>query len=197
MVSSPVFLKIRAIAFSLIVSTSLLWIVLLCLYINMQWADADPSEHPLIAIMLLMHTLTLVILLLLLILPFRHWLDCARIGFLILIHISVAAAFVYWNPTYQCPTTSPDAEGVCRLLNLYILIASWVNPVLLIIYAAGLALAIVRSSGENKLPLLTERESILPIMRPALDYNPRLLSYPYPAQKPGTVLVKVPPACYI
>lgn len=59
----------------------------------------------------------------------------------------VAGAFTFWNPQFHCPTFSechfifqlwvnllhapaPDSEGVCHLLNLYILVASWIIPVL-------------------------------------------------------------------
>ncbi|KAJ7470653.1 regulator of Vps4 activity in the MVB pathway-domain-containing protein [Mycena latifolia] len=93
--------------------------------------------------MLLTDTLTLIMLLVLLILEFRAWLDAARMLFLMLAHIGIAAAFAFWNPSFHCPTSTPDSEGVCRLLNLYILVASWIIPVLLIIYAAGLALAML------------------------------------------------------
>ncbi|KAJ6630678.1 hypothetical protein B0H10DRAFT_1982325 [Mycena sp. CBHHK59/15] len=185
MVSSPVFLRIRAIAFSLIMAISFLWIILLCLYMYIQWDVTDSSERPTIAVMLLTNTLTLIILLILLILPFRPWLDAARFLFLILAHIGVAATFAFWNPRFHCPTSTADAEGVCRLLNLYILIASWIIPVLLIAYASGLALAMARSSPQNKLPPM-ERESILPMMRPALDSDARVLSLTYPTLECGS-----------
>ncbi|KAJ7452535.1 hypothetical protein B0H11DRAFT_2073881 [Mycena galericulata] len=166
MVSSPLFLKIRAIAFSLILCISLLWVTLLSVYMYFEWDVTDSDERPIIAVMLLTDTLTIILLLVLLILPFRAWLDAARFLFLLLAHIGIAATFAFWNPKFHCPTSSPDLEGVCRLLNLYILVASWVIPVLLIIYSSGLALFMVRSSPQNTMPLM-ERDSILPMMHPS------------------------------
>ncbi|KAJ7156093.1 regulator of Vps4 activity in the MVB pathway-domain-containing protein [Mycena crocata] len=181
MVSSPFFLKIRAIAFSLILFISLLWIVLLSVYLYFEWDTTDAAERPIIAVMLVTNTLTMIMLLILLILPFRPWLDAARFLSLLLAHIGIAGAFAFWNPQFHCPTTTPDAEGVCRLLNLYILVASWVIPVLLVIYAAGLTLAMVRSSRRQNVLPPTDRESILPMMRPYGDS--RVLSYSFRAEK--------------
>ncbi len=63
--------------------------------------------------------------------------------------IGTAIGFALRNPTYQCPEDSeyfrifpesipvfiavcsaPDDNGVCRLLNMYILLGSWVIPAL-------------------------------------------------------------------
>ncbi|KAJ6596780.1 hypothetical protein DFH09DRAFT_1132699 [Mycena vulgaris] len=173
---SPLFLKTRAIAFCLIIFFSLLWFTLLCVFLFYEWDTSDPAEHPIVAVMLLTDAFTLILLLILLILPFRPWLDAARFLFLMLAHTGIAGAFTFWNPSFRCPASTPDSEGVCRLLNLYILVASWVIPVLLIMYATGLAVAMVHSSPQNNAPIL-ERESILPMMRPALDGASRALSY--------------------
>jgi hypothetical protein len=78
---------------------------------------------------------------------FRTWLDGARLLLLLICHIGVAASFVVWNPTIPCPDDSespphcdsilslrsiqaPDDRRVCQLLNVYIIIASWVPPLL-------------------------------------------------------------------
>ncbi|KAK7014962.1 hypothetical protein R3P38DRAFT_3276769 [Favolaschia claudopus] len=165
MISSLLFLKARAIAFSLIIFTCLVWIVLLSVYMYIGWDTlSDPAEHPIIALMLFIDAMTMVVLLVLLVLPFREWLDAARFFFLMIAQTGVAIAFAYWNPKFRCPTSNPDSEGVCRLLNVYILIASWVIPTLLVFYACGLAYAMKRCSRP---PPMMERDSILPIMRPS------------------------------
>ncbi|KAF8212359.1 hypothetical protein K438DRAFT_1806402 [Mycena galopus ATCC 62051] len=183
MISSPRFLKARAIAFSLIMLTSFVFCALLCVYMYVGWNTLSATaEHPILALMLLIDAGTVILLLILLILPFREWLDAARFLLLGFAHIGVASVFAYWNPKFNCPTSTQDSGGVCRLLNLYILIASWIIPVLLIAYVSGLAYAMVRSSRQPVLPM-TERESILPMMRPASDGNSRALSYSPPTRK--------------
>jgi len=46
--------------------------------------------------------------------------------------------FTYWNPKFQCPEQTADSQGVCQLINMYILLANWVNPGLLITYSCCL-----------------------------------------------------------
>lgn len=76
---------------------------------------------------------------------FRTWLDGARLFLLLICHIGIAASFVVWSPTIPCPDDSeslrycecifslrnvqaPDDQRICQLLNVYILMASWVPP---------------------------------------------------------------------
>lgn len=79
---------------------------------------------------------------------FRTWLDAARLFLLLICHIGTATSFTIWNPTISCPDDSgsschysdlfvfltdipaPDSRGVCQLLNVYIIMASWVPPLL-------------------------------------------------------------------
>ena len=42
----------------------------------------------------------------------------------------VAAVYAAWAPNIQCSSSNGDEEGVCELVNTYILIAAWIIPVL-------------------------------------------------------------------
>ncbi|KAJ3854668.1 hypothetical protein EV368DRAFT_80398 [Lentinula lateritia] len=168
---SSVFLKARAITFSLISLISFIWVVVLCVDIFIQWNALGTSEKSFLVIMLLSNTLTLVLLLVLLILPFRPWLDGARLMLLLITHVGIASSFVVWNAKFTCPTKTADEEGVCRLLNIYILIANWIIPAALVAYALGLAVMLYKrrkfraasSDLESSKPRQS-RQSILPIM---------------------------------
>jgi len=81
-------------------------------------------------------------------LEFKAWLDAARVLFLLVAHLGVAAAFAHWSPRFTClrqgkcsqPGGSirrsdimglaPDDQAVCRLVILYILVISWILPIL-------------------------------------------------------------------
>ncbi|KAJ3935263.1 MAG: hypothetical protein NXY57DRAFT_972684 [Lentinula lateritia] len=170
---SSVFLKARAITFSLISLISFIWVVVLCVDIFIQWNALGSSEKTFLVIMLLSNTLTLVLLLVLLILPFRPWLDGARLMLLLITHVGIASSFVAWNAKFSCPTKTADEEGVCRLLNIYILIANWIIPAALVVYALGLTVMLYKrrklraasSDLESSKPRQS-RQSILPIMNP-------------------------------
>jgi len=198
---SPVFQRARAIAFSCISFTSLLWIILLCLEIFWHWDLSDHSERSLILVMLLTNTTTVIMLPVLILLPFRPWLDAVRFMFLLVAHIGTAAVFAYWNPKFGCPTQIPDQEGLCKLLHMYILIGSWVNPALLMAYAFGLALMVYRRSRQDTIMVQSKtnlkndeesrirRQSILPVMQPdVVQQSPSTIVPPNASKMPVRTL---------
>jgi len=143
---SPTFMKARVVAFSCILLTSLLWALLLCLFVFFRWEVSSSLQRSLVVIMLCTNAITVVMVPLLLLLQFRVWLDVARLLLLLVLHIGSAAAFSYCNAYFTCTNQTPDQEGVCTLINIYILLASWVIPVLLLLYAAGLGYMLYRRS---------------------------------------------------
>ncbi|EPQ58198.1 hypothetical protein GLOTRDRAFT_110068 [Gloeophyllum trabeum ATCC 11539] len=169
--SSPVFLRVRGIAFTIVSFTSLVWIVLLCLEIFLRWDVSDPQQRSFAVLLLIVNTITIVMLPLLILTRFRVWLDAARLLFLLMAHIGVAVAYVAWTPKFHCPDQTPDQQGVCMLVNMYILIASWVNPAFLLTYAAFLIIMVLRSplpldaepTPEDDLEKAKGRASTLPL----------------------------------
>jgi len=94
----------------------------------------------------------------LLLAKFRTWLDGARLLLLLVCHLGMATAFVAWVPTIPCPDDTPDDLGVCQLINVYIIAASWVPPFLLILYGVGLAIYTWRYASRPRGPLLADDE---------------------------------------
>jgi len=138
MKSSPTFLKWRASAFACISFVSLLWIILLCIVVFERWSLLDPVEKGIFAVLLITNIINVFMLPILILCQFRPWLDAARMLFLLLANIGIAAFFTYWNPKFRCPEQTADSAGVCQLINLYILLANWVNPGFLIVYSCCL-----------------------------------------------------------
>jgi hypothetical protein len=126
---------------------------------------------------------------------FRTWLDGARLLLLLICHIGLAASFIIWNTTNPCPDDSelschfggifpltyvqaPDSRGVCQLINVYLIIASWVPPLLrgytgfklpflhliriseVILYGLGLATYAWRITSMPRGPLSAEAGSV-------------------------------------
>ncbi|KAH9997335.1 hypothetical protein BJV77DRAFT_77846 [Russula vinacea] len=104
-----------------------------------------------------------------LLVKFRIWLDAARLFLLLVCHIGMAASFTIWSSTTSCPDDTPDSRGVCQLLNVYIIMASWVPPLLFILYGIGLATYAWRFASRPK-QLLADEETG--------DIQPSLLSDP-------------------
>ncbi|KAL1745656.1 hypothetical protein HDZ31DRAFT_36056 [Schizophyllum fasciatum] len=134
---SPTFLRIRVIAFSLIAFLSFLWAIFYTLDMYWLFDGMKAPERILISLMLLNSAATCIILLVLITREFRPWLDAARILLLFATHICSAVGYTLWYPTYVCPVTK--LADMCRMFNLYILVINWVDIVLLLIYAWGLA----------------------------------------------------------
>jgi len=172
----PTFLKARVVAFSCILFTSLLWVVLLSVVAFWRW-DLTPSlERSLIIILLCTNLVTMITVPLLLLLQFRVWLDVARLLFLLVAHVGSAAAFAYCNSFFTCPNQTTDQEGACRFVNMCILLACWVNPFWLFCYAAGLSYLLYCRSSQPTQSLQFEkvedeeaslgRVATLPIIQP-------------------------------
>ncbi|KAI4524366.1 hypothetical protein K523DRAFT_260032 [Schizophyllum commune Tattone D] len=134
---SPTFLRIRVIAFSLIAFLSFLWAIFYTLDMYWLFDGMKAPERILISLMLLNSSATCIMLLVLITREFRPWLDAARILLLFTTHICSAVGYSLWYPSYVCPAAK--SADMCRMFNLYILVINWVDIVLLLIYAGGLA----------------------------------------------------------
>ncbi|KAF9448343.1 hypothetical protein P691DRAFT_775467 [Macrolepiota fuliginosa MF-IS2] len=178
---SPSFLRFRTIAFSCANFLSFVWVILYSVVAFLQWDLMDSSERALLAVMLIANVITVMTLLVLLLLEFRVWLDVARICSLLVAQIGTAGAFVYWRPQFRCEEKLGDQQGVCDMISFYILISSWIVPILLLSYLGGLAFRSHRrrsvqctptSDTEKAYPILKDdlnlpnssRPSLLPIM---------------------------------
>ncbi|OBZ75304.1 hypothetical protein A0H81_04149 [Grifola frondosa] len=165
---SPVFFKIRNVAFACIIAVSLVWAILLCVEISTRYDVSDPSQRNLVGVLIFINAVTSIMLPILLIAEFRAWLDAARLVFLLLVHVGTAALFTAWNPGFTCPNQTGDAVGVCQLINMYILLGSWVIPAMLVWYSAVLGVMFYLRSRYPVPPKMPEkRESELPMMLPS------------------------------
>ncbi|KAI0277677.1 hypothetical protein BGY98DRAFT_978166 [Russula aff. rugulosa BPL654] len=155
---SPLFLKLRLIGFSLTTLVCLILVILLSCMLFLRWDVSSLSERSFLFLFLGVDSFTVIMLPILLLVKFRIWLDAARLLLLLLCHIGIASSFVICNPTIPCPDDTPDSSHVCQLLNIYIIMASWVPPLLLIIYGIGLATYAWRYATKPKQLLVDDLE---------------------------------------
>ncbi|KAJ3474488.1 hypothetical protein NLI96_g12431 [Meripilus lineatus] len=139
----PIFRRLRTTAFCCIIGVSFVWTILFCVDLFIRWDNSDIAQRNLVVVLVIVNAITVVILPILLIVRFRAWLDAIRLIFLIFAHGATALAYTLWFPFVQCPNaTSADQVAVCRVFSMFILIASWINPGLLLAYAICLAVAV-------------------------------------------------------
>ncbi|EMD38439.1 hypothetical protein CERSUDRAFT_64702 [Gelatoporia subvermispora B] len=158
------------VAFALIILVSLVWITLLSVEISVRWDISDPSQRSLVGVLIIVNSITTIMLPSLVIAEFRIWLDAARLLFLLLIHIGTAALYSSWNAGFRCPDQNLDAQGVCRLIDMYILIGTWVIPAMLLAYSSWSALVYYKYPQCLEAMIFSDRrESVLPIMSPSME----------------------------
>jgi len=141
---SPLFLKLRACAFGTISLISFTWITLLCVVAYTRFTLSSRPEQTFIVVLLLINLLTVTLLPVMILLRFRSWLDAVRMLTLLTCHIGIAVTYAVWVPNLPCSSSNGDETGVCELVNAYILIGTWVIPVLLVVYCCCLALMVYR-----------------------------------------------------
>lgn len=173
----PAFSRLRTIAFSCIMIVSFVWTVLLFVELYLRWTVSDSLQRGMVVVLSVINAGTVILLIVLIILPFRVWLDTARLALLIVAHGGTAVGFTIWSPKFTCPSaTTTDEDATCRLLNLYILLGSWVVPGLLLVYAACLSTAYTvyrkrmdaAATGQyiDEEKAAASRGSVLPFMHP-------------------------------
>jgi len=138
--------------FSLTTLICLLWVILLSCTLFTRWDVSSQTERSFLMLFLGIDALTMIMLPILLLVKFRTWLDGARLLLLLVCHIGIALSFAVWYPTISCPDDTPDDRGICQLLNVYIIMSSWVPPLLLILYGVCLALYTWRTASRPREP---------------------------------------------
>ncbi|KAI0724057.1 hypothetical protein C8T65DRAFT_93929 [Cerioporus squamosus] len=135
---SPGFKRVRTSIFSLTLFLSLAWLSFLCVEKFMLEDSSDPNQKGLVWVLIVANFITVLMMPILLLLEFKHYVDAARMGLLLVLHIGPSAFFVAWRPGFSCPTT-PSKHELCQNVNLAIMIGNWIVPALLVFYSGFLA----------------------------------------------------------
>lgn len=152
---SPVFLQCRTVAFGSISFFSFLWIIFLCVIVFLHWEGVDRPQQSFMAVMLILHTLTIIMFIFLIVKAFRPWLDAARCFLGLVAHIGIAGAYSHWTPSFQCRQAGADS-GACFTRIVFTIVSSWVIPVLLIAYSICLVVMIYRLKRGEKVGVFQE-----------------------------------------
>lgn len=164
---TAIFFKIRAIIFASTMIISLVWTTLLCVNASVRYEVSASTERTLVFILILVNAVTAVLLPALLIVAFRAWLDGARLLFLLICHIGSAGVFTAWYTSYTCPDPSPNEESSCEMINVAIVICSWIIPLILMAYAGFLGAMYMLHF--RHLDSERRRSADLPMMLPPTD----------------------------
>jgi len=173
-------MKLRTGTFCCMTLVSLTWLVLLSIELFLRWDVSDPAQRSLTVMLVLINTITVILLPALLIVQFRAWLDVARMLLLLFGHFGPAIAFTIGNKRFTCPDDTPDDNGVCQLVNLYILLGSWVIPALLLVYSACFGIYLYRNRQSQGCPQTAKRFDIEEAVTPTVAELPIMPPPPPP-----------------
>lgn len=167
MISYAVFVRLRVMAFAVIMLFSILWTILLCVESFMHWDAPDSMQRNLLALLIVANALSAIFLPPLLAVRFKAWVDVVPLLMLFLAH--AGAAVIYALCFSQLTCSSEGAGSRCGVVNILILVFSWLQPILLLSYLVGLAILTVRRRRNPQSPELFEKRlSELPMMRPPI-----------------------------
>lgn len=102
------------------------------------------AQRNYILVMLLSHSAGAIVLLILLIIPFRPWLDGARVMFVLFCELGTAAAF---SISYSGLVCNPPDARQCKIITQHVLIVSWIVPFLLLLYVLTLWIFVWKKSS--------------------------------------------------
>ncbi|KAI9574169.1 hypothetical protein HD554DRAFT_2045019 [Boletus coccyginus] len=161
MESFPLFFRIRTVTFTIIMLFSFLWLVLLSVEMFARWSVSDEISHSLMILFFLTNTTTLILLPILILVPFRVWLDAARLLLLLVLQAGSAVANTYWTSA---------GIGVCQVIDVYTMLACWIVPAILVFYSTYFAVVVYLQS---RIPVVVEpnRSGVDPEMGPSDSHS--------------------------
>lgn len=132
------FRRARIIVFSVLVLLCLAWSAMFVVLLVREWSHFDLSQHAVMLSLAAIHGFTSLLLYLMIIVYFRLWLDFARAGLLLVLHLGSAILFTLFGPQLPCVNLGPEA--VCRRFNFVIWVGCWVIAALVLGYTASLCI---------------------------------------------------------
>ncbi|KAI9065131.1 hypothetical protein FKP32DRAFT_1568527 [Trametes sanguinea] len=173
------FRKVRRVVFAFIAIASLIWSVILSLYLSKEWLHSTVLQRAIILALISVNALTSLLLYLMIVVVFRMWKELLRMLFLLAIHIAPAVLFTLYGITFSCQIF--DSMNTCKLVDLIFLASTWSITGLLLGYTVYL---FIMSRVPRPFPLVTPNDLLgsLPRSRPSSTFSVRsttgLLSRP-------------------
>ncbi|KAF5365705.1 hypothetical protein D9758_003239 [Tetrapyrgos nigripes] len=104
-----------------------------------EWNFYDITQRSVVLALAILHGVGAILLYLMIVVRFRIWLDVARISFYLVSLLGGNTFFAVVNATYPC--NNLGSHALCRHVTWSVIIGSWVQSGLLIVYSVFLAVA--------------------------------------------------------
>jgi len=145
-----VFRKIRKMIFIIIAITSLLWAILLSIYLTQEWRHFSVLQRSIVIGGIAVNAVSAIMQYLMIVVIFRMWMDFVRTLILIALHAASAVLFTLFGSGFSCAVW--DSESICQDVDLVILVGAWTSTGLLLGYVLYL---LIMSRVPIPLPKIT------------------------------------------
>ncbi|KAL6305406.1 hypothetical protein BKA93DRAFT_227748 [Sparassis latifolia] len=135
------FRRVRKVVFAVAAISSLVWTILLSVYLAREWDHFFALQRGIIFGMIGVNGLSSVMLYLMIVVVFRFWADLSRMIFLLAIHLGSTVPYTHSTSSFSCAIFS--SRSFCDEANMFILANAWIIIGLFLCYTAFL-LAVYR-----------------------------------------------------
>ncbi|EPT06117.1 hypothetical protein FOMPIDRAFT_1013096 [Fomitopsis schrenkii] len=141
-----VFRTARRALFAVIAVLSVLWAILLSVYIAQEWKHAVEAQRVIVLLMICMNTAFSVLLYLMIVVVFQFWLEFARTVFLFSAHLGIAVSLTILGHTFDCsvftnrlPNLTPESQGACNSTYRFALSMEYMLAIVFLMHTVALA----------------------------------------------------------
>ncbi|KAI0717179.1 hypothetical protein C8T65DRAFT_641638 [Cerioporus squamosus] len=163
------FRKVRKVVFAFTAVTSLIWAIVLSLYLSKEWNDFSVLQRYIVLSLIGVNGITALLLYLMIIVVFRMWKELVRVVFLLAIHIGTAVPFTLYGVRFSCKIF--DTQLTCKIVDLAFLATAWSITGLLLGYTIYLC---IMSRVPRPFPLVTPNDLLA--STPSVSRSPSMSS---------------------
>ncbi|PCH38111.1 hypothetical protein WOLCODRAFT_136046 [Wolfiporia cocos MD-104 SS10] len=156
------FRKFRTVLFAVISVISLLWAILLSVYLAREWKHGEKAQRIIVLLMICGNVFTSVLLYLMIVVMFQLWLDFSRIVFLFALHFVLAVLLSIFGHKFDC--TVFGSRDTCDSVYDFALFIVWSMVTLFVVHAVvlGVMSRIPRPEPDMTEKLVSETSSEKP-----------------------------------
>ncbi|KAG1754519.1 hypothetical protein EDB19DRAFT_1666833 [Suillus lakei] len=127
------FRKFRLIVLALASILSLIWSIIIAVYMANNWSGYNSGERGFLFGLIVLDFIGSILLYLMIVVQYQFWPDAARTAVLLGLYAAGAVVFMILGPKFPCSAFGSTAN--CHIMTITVLVGSWVISALMLLYA--------------------------------------------------------------
>ncbi|KAG0705913.1 hypothetical protein DFH29DRAFT_996346 [Suillus ampliporus] len=127
------FRKFRLIVLSLASILSLIWSIIIAIYMANNWSSYNSGQRGLLFGFIALDFVGSILLYLMVVVQYQFWPDAARTAVLLGLHVAGAVVFMLLSPNFPCRAFGSTAN--CHIMTITVITGSWAISALMLAYA--------------------------------------------------------------